>query len=131
MATTVFVAPTAQAYLTLEITVGFFFITSLIIYIRPLPPPSPVGREPEGEKGVSIINYQFSIINCVRLSGSLPTGEGGGRGPFSLANFFQFLLNFLEHILVVRENERIGLTKPPVVVWQAHVALQCLVELSA
>ena len=43
---------------------------------RPLPPPSPVGREPEGNNHP---NLNTSANPNSRI-GSLPTGEGGGRG---------------------------------------------------
>ena len=43
----------------------------------PLPPPSPVGREPEGDSSIDILS---SSSNSHSRIGSLPTGEGGGRG---------------------------------------------------
>ena len=50
--------------------------------IRPLPPPSPVGREPESLKS-RISELPFN--GCLEGdSGSLPTGEGGGRGRYPL-----------------------------------------------
>ena len=45
---------------------------------RPLPPPSPVEREPEGERLI-IKNNETSTTPNSRI-GSLSTGEGGGRG---------------------------------------------------
>ena len=57
--------------------------------LRPLPPPSPVGREPECSKGYD--NGDFAAKNgnyspCGGEGGSsLPTGEGGGRGPRCLS----------------------------------------------
>ena len=47
-------------------------------HIQPLPPPSPVGREPEGCGGLPI-NEDIQELGFEH-SGSLPTGEGGGRG---------------------------------------------------
>ena len=50
----------------------------VVQHIQPLPPPSPVGREPEGDGGFPIIEdiQEFGFEH----SGFLPTGEGGGRG---------------------------------------------------
>ncbi len=50
--------------------------------IRPLPPPSPVGREPERSKSG---NSKQPFNECLEGdSSSLSTGEGGGRGRFPL-----------------------------------------------
>ena len=58
----------------------------------PLPPPSPVEREPEGDGGFPIIEdiQEFGFEH----SGSLPTGEGGGRGRFSIAIAKDSAFNF-------------------------------------
>ena len=66
---------------------------SMMMEKRPLPPPSPVGREPIREmksttkgniedKKNSTLNSKPSTLNSKHPSpsGSLPTGEGGGRG---------------------------------------------------
>ena len=43
---------------------------------RPLPPPSPVGREP-----IRLLGFADVLrLGWLLPSGSLPTGEGGGRG---------------------------------------------------
>ena len=46
---------------------------------RSLPPPSPVGREPENGKDSSS-NGKMEGVTPLPPTGSLPTGEGGGRG---------------------------------------------------
>ena len=52
--------------------------------LRPLPPPSPVGREPECSKGYDNGGLAAKNGNYSPYGGeggsSLPTGEGGGRG---------------------------------------------------
>ena len=52
---------------------------------RPLPPPSPVEREPECSKDSLFKGdiYDFIGDDCDRI-GSLSTGEGGGRGRITL-----------------------------------------------
>ena len=50
--------------------------------IWPLPPPSPVGREPISPSKHP--SNESSKILDIEHSGSLPTGEGGGRGRSSL-----------------------------------------------
>ena len=64
----------------------------VVQHIQPLPPPSPVGREPEGDGGFPIIEdiQEFGFEH----SGSLPTGEGGGRGRFSIAIAQDSAFNF-------------------------------------
>ena len=48
---------------------------------RPLPPPSPVGREPECSKDSLSKGDIYDFVGDVHgRIGSLPTGEGGGRG---------------------------------------------------
>ena len=50
--------------------------------IRPLPPPSPIGREPLSPSRHSLNGS--SEFPDFEYSGSLPTGEGGGRGRYPL-----------------------------------------------
>ena len=59
--------------------------------VGPLPPPSPVGREPIRERE-QIKEDKVSI--GLSPSGSLPTGEGGGRGRFSLSIAKDSAFNF-------------------------------------
>ncbi len=59
--------------------------------VGPLPPPSPVGREPIRERE-QIKEDKVSIGSPP--TGSLPTGEGGGRGRFSIAIAKDSAFNF-------------------------------------
>ena len=57
------------------------FMAVLRKLTRPLPPPSPVGREPECERKSTIKGKTEGINESARgRIGSLSTGEGGGRG---------------------------------------------------
>ena len=62
--------------------------------VGPLPPPSPVGRELVCGRGelTEMTNVKMSIGSPP--TGSLPTGEGGGRGRFSLAIAKDSAFNF-------------------------------------
>ncbi|MBO4483056.1 MAG: DNA primase [Prevotella sp.] len=94
---------------------------------RPLPPPSPVGREPEGEgvlptqggddtppqdaflppEAFSQPSNPHSEGNISSPSGSLPTGEGGGRGRISATPslsvqelLIQFIIKYGEQVIL-------------------------------
>ena len=78
----------------------------------PLPPPSPVGREPIRERRESTEMPPITIASSP--SGSLPTGEGGGRGRFSLsiAKDSAFNFTYRANIDVLRELGEVTFFSP-------------------
>ena len=72
---------------------------------RPLPPPSPVGREPLTPSRLSL--KDSSVIPDFEHSGSLPTGEGGGRGRRSSAFSFVVITLGTNHIYILKETDEI------------------------
>ena len=62
--------------------------------VGPLPPPSPVGREPIRGRGELTEMTKAKMSIGSPPTGSLPTGEGGGRGRFSIAIAKDSAFNF-------------------------------------
>ena len=67
----------------------------------PLPPPSPVGREPLTPSKDSFKESMYS--SGFEHSGSLPTGEGGGRGRFSVV----VITLGTNHVYILKETDEI------------------------
>ena len=76
-------------------------------HIWPLPPPSPVGREPIRGRGELTEMTKAKMSIGSPPSGSLPTGEGGGRGrigfSISIAKDSAFNFTYRANIDALRE----------------------------